>query len=127
MLLVSFKNIHIWPSYGQKMARMHIIGGIRFLAILGPLANWTEFFIGAQETIIYRLVIRNPSCDAYFSYFIFWATFCGKIGVAATCSLNGLGPPNPTKKLIHWVAFSANHYLEITFSKFSGVNSPPPS
>ena len=26
MMLVSFKNIHIWPSYGQVMARMPIVG-----------------------------------------------------------------------------------------------------
>ena len=34
---------------------------------------------------------------------IFWATFCGKMGVAITRAPNGLGPPNPTKKSAHWV------------------------
>ena len=29
------------------------------------------FFIGAQETIIYRLVMRNPSFHAYTLYFQF--------------------------------------------------------
>ena len=34
--------------------------------------------MGAQETIIYRLVMRNLSHDAYFSFSLFWATFGGK-------------------------------------------------
>ena len=36
-------------------------------------------------------------------YFHFWATFGGKKGVAKTRAPDGLGPPNPTKKLAHWV------------------------
>ena len=28
--------------------------------------------------IIYRLVMRNPSYDADFSFLVFWATFAGK-------------------------------------------------
>ena len=31
-------------------------------------ANWAGYFMGAQETIIYRLVMRNPSYDAYFPF-----------------------------------------------------------
>ena len=49
-----------------------------------------------QETIIYRLLMRNLSFDAYFLFLIFWATFGGKIGVATTRAPNGMGPPNPT-------------------------------
>ena len=56
--------------------------------------------MGTQETILYRLVARNQSYDAYFSVLIFLATFGGKMGVA-------------------------NRYLEIMFSKFPGVNPPP--
>ena len=48
--------------------------------------------MGIQNTIIYRLIVRNPSYDAY------------------------LGPR---------VAFWANHYLEIMFSKFSMVKPSP--
>ena len=62
-----------------------------------------KIFMGTQETIIYRLVVQNPSYDAYFLVLIFLATFGGKMGVATTRALNGLGPPNPTKKLGHWV------------------------
>ena len=40
-------------------------------------------FMGTQETIIYRLVVINPSYDAYFSFLIFWVTFCDKLGVAS--------------------------------------------
>ena len=57
-----------------------------------------KFFMGAQKTIIYRLVMRNPSFDAYFSFLIFWA----KMGVATTRAPNGLGPPKFTKKLADW-------------------------
>ena len=70
--------------------------------------------------------MRSLSYDAYFSFLIFWATFGGKMGVATTRTPNGPWPPCPTKKLAHWVDFWANHYLEIIFSKFPGVNPPPP-
>ena len=42
MVLVSFKDIHILPSYGQKMKRMPIVAPIGL-----------KFFMGAKETIIY--------------------------------------------------------------------------
>ena len=66
------------------MAHMPIFGHT-FLAIfwLIELAN----FMGYQETIIDRLVVRNTSYDAYFSVLIFWATFGGKMGVATTRAL----------------------------------------
>ena len=88
------KNFGIWP----KMARMSIFGYMFFghnSAIFGPIE------LGTQETIIYRLVVRNLSYDAYFSFLIFWATFGGKMGVGTTCAPFSLGPPNPTKKLAH--------------------------
>ena len=50
-----------------------------------------------QETIIYRLMMRNLSYDACFSFLIFWDTFGGKMGVATTRATYGLGPQNPTK------------------------------
>ena len=49
--------------------------------------------MGTQETIINRLVIRNPSYDAYFD---FLGHFGGKMGVVTTRVSNGLGPPGPT-------------------------------
>ena len=52
---------------------------------------------------MYRSVLRNPSLDAYFSFLNFWATFGGEIGVVTTCAANGLGLPNPTNNLSHWV------------------------
>ena len=61
--------------------------------------------MGAQEAIIYRLVMINPSYDAYLSLLIFWATFGGKMGVATTRAPYSLGPPNPMKKLAHWADF----------------------
>ena len=84
--LVSFKNIHIWPSYCQN-------NGIRFSAITQPFSGpiGLKYLQGAQETIIYRLVMRSPSYDTYFSFLIFWATFGGKMNVATTRAPNGLG------------------------------------
>ena len=74
--------------------------------------------MGTRETyIIYRLVMRNSSYDAFFSLLIFWATFGGKLNVVTTRAPNGLGPPETTKKL-------AIRYPEIMFSKFSGVKPP---
>ena len=74
--------------------------------------------LGAQDTIIYRLVMRNPNHDDYFSVLIFWATFGGKMCVATTRAPNGLWPPNPTKKLAHWAdllgqPLSRKHVFEI--------------
>ena len=40
--------------------------------------------MGAQDTIIYRLVMRNLSYDAYFWFLMFWATFGWKMGVVTT-------------------------------------------
>ena len=45
--------------------------------VFGPIG--LKFFMGTQETVIYRLVMRNPSNIAYFSFFIFRATFYGKM------------------------------------------------
>ena len=61
--------------------------------------NWARKIVGAQETI------RNQGFEAYFSFFIFWDTFGGKIGVATTRAPDDLGPQNPTTKLAHWVDF----------------------
>ena len=56
--------------------------------------------------------MRNSSYNAYFS-------FLGEMGEATTRAPNGLGSPNPAKKLAHWVdllndqPLSRNHVLEI--------------
>ena len=45
------------------------------------LANWRIIFMWTQKTIIFRLVVTNPSYNAYFSGLIFWAvlrTVAGK-------------------------------------------------
>ena len=70
--------------------------------------------------------MRNPSYDAYFLFFIFWATFGRNVGVATTrtlmvCSLQTQPVTWPTG-----CTFWANSYLEIMFSKFSGVPSDTP-
>ena len=52
------------------------IFGHTFLAKTQPsLANWAEHFYGTQETVIYRLVVRNPSYDAYILVFDFLGHF----------------------------------------------------
>ena len=106
MLLVSFINLNIWASYGQKMVCMPYLG-TRFLAKTQHFwANWAEFFMGVQETIIYRLVMRNLSCNAYFWILIFWVTG---------------GPRSwPTR----WT-FWANRYLESCFRNFQGRTLSP--
>ena len=48
---------------------MLIFGYTRLLAII--LATWTTFSMGAQETIIFRLNMRNLCYDAYFPFLIF--------------------------------------------------------
>ena len=57
--------------------------------------------------------------------FHFWATFGGKMGVATTCTSNGLGPPNLTKKLANFVElFGLPLYRKHVFEIFS--SDPPP-
>ena len=51
--------------------------------------------------------------------FDFWATFGGKMGVATMPAPDGLGSPNPIKKLAHWVdlfgqPLSSNYVFEIS-------------
>ena len=65
--LVSFKNIYIWLRNGQKMARMPIFGHTFFghnSAIFGPIG--LKIGMRTQETVIYRLVVKFFSYDAYF-------------------------------------------------------------
>ena len=52
------QNIDIWPSYGPNKAYMPIFGHTYF-------GYNSAIFMEAQETIIYRLVMRNPSYKAY--------------------------------------------------------------
>ena len=60
-----------------------------------------QFFEGAHETIIYRLIMRNQDYEACFSFFILWATFGGKMGMTTTRAPDDLGPQNPTEILAH--------------------------
>ena len=106
--------------FGQVMAKnvahAHIWAYIFWLIGL-------KVFMGTQETIIYRLVVRNLSYDAYFSVLIFW----GKMGVATTrphAPLIFWGLQTQSKSWPTGWTFWANRYLKIMFSKFSGVNPP---
>ena len=71
----------------------NLSGHVMQAAIFGLIG--LNIIVAPKETIIYWLVVRNISYDAYL---YFWATFRGKMGVATTRAY-GLGPPNPTKKL----------------------------
>ena len=62
-----------------------------------------KIFLGTQEPIMYRLVVRNLRYVVYFSVLIFRTTF-------------GDQKVWPTRRTF-WV----NHYLEIMFFEFSGV------
>ena len=70
------------------------------------------------------IYVQKTSKKYWKNIFNFSATFGGKMGVATTYALNGLGPPNSTKKLAHGVDLLGYRYFEIMFSKFSGVNPP---
>ena len=122
---VLFKIIHIWLSNGQNMAYMLISGHAFFghnSIIFGPvgLIIFRELY-----TIIYRLAVRNPSCDAYFSVFIIWPPLAVK-QAWPPCTPLWFGVSKtrpkiwPTRRNLFF-----NHYLKIMFSKFSVVNPPP--
>ena len=74
--------------------------------------------MGTQETIIYRLVMRNHSFGPYLPFSIFWALRGPKKGRGPTRTGMGLGPQNLTIKLAHWVDLLGqllfrNHDFEI--------------
>ena len=122
MVLVSFKNIHIRP----KMALMPIFG---------------DTFFGHNSAISWPIGLRNfmvvsdEKSKLWCLFFIFWATFGGKMDVATMRASDGLGPPNPTKKLANWVELLGqplfrNHVFEIFRGKpllKVGSAPPPPS
>ena len=112
MVLVSFKNIHIWLSYGQKVMRMPIFGHTFFghnSAISGP--SGPKFFMGVKNIIIYRLVMRNLSYNTQFSFLIFWATFGGKMGWPSRAPLMVWGLQTQPKSWPTRWTFWANRYL----------------
>ena len=63
-----------------------------FFGIFWPIE--LKFFMGTQETIIYRLVLKNLGFGPYLLFSIFWVL---TKGVAPQW------PQNPTKKLTHLV------------------------
>ena len=96
--------------FGQVMAKLRTHAHINWAYIFGqnpiyfrPIGQ--KFFTGAQQASIYLLVMGNPSQHAFL------ATFVGKMGVETTCTPNytGRGPPNPTKKLTHWLDLLAQN------------------
>ena len=76
----------------------------------GPIG--LKLFMGAQESIIYRLAMRYPSYDPYVS-FLFHHARPSWSGASKPDQLSG--PSGPT----------VVRYLEIMFSKLSEVQPPP--
>ena len=69
--------------------------------------NGLKYFIGTQEIIIYRLVIRNHNDDAYFQFLIFLDHLAGKWAWSLQTKI---------EKSAHWVDLWANYYLGIMLS-----------
>ena len=100
-LLFNIANFWYLTKFSPNKAFIPIFGHKVFghnSPICGPIG--LKILMVTQETIIYRLVMRNQSYNAYFW---FLATFGTKMGVATTCALNVLGLQDPTKRLAHWV------------------------
>ena len=86
---------------------------------LGPIG--LKLFVGTQETIIYRLVIRNhryDPYDAYFSILMFLAGFHGKMGFSTIWVTKGLRSQKPSQTVdpLHWVDLFATVNLRYMFS-----------
>ena len=107
------KNFHIWPSYGQKMARIPILG---------------HTFFGYNSAISWligqKIFMGIPSYDAYFSVLIFWPLSAGKLAWPPRALLMAWGLQTQPKSWPTGRTFWDNCYLEIMFAKFSGVNPP---
>ena len=66
-------------------------------------------------------MMRNPTYNAYF-----WATFGGKMSLATMRTPNGLGSPNPTKKLAHLYLVNLLGKLLSLNHVFDFLGGPPP-
>ena len=78
MVMVASKKNRIWPKYTQKMEHIPIFEHMIFghnSAFFWPIG--LKYFMGAQETIIYRLVMRKSTYDTYFSVLIFGPLLAG--------------------------------------------------
>ena len=75
------------------------------------MSNRADFFV-PQETIIYRLIMRN--CD--FSAAVKKPYFRREMG---------LGPQIPTKKWAHWVDLSSQALSRKSVIKIFGPEPPP--
>ena len=79
--------------------------------------------MGTQNTIAYRLVMRNQVMMLTF-HFYFLGHFGGKMGMATTRPLTVCGLQAQPKKLAHWVpgdTFGPTaRYLEVMFWTFLG-------
>ena len=77
-----------------------------------------KLFLVTQETIIYRLVMRNHECDAFLKKILFLA---GKMGVATTVvpKPKGFGALRPNQKVGPLgEPFGSIVNLETCFQKF---------
>ena len=71
------------------------------------------FFLGIQETISYRLVMRHHDFDAFLKKYI----FDGKMSVAASLAPKGLWPQDPTVKLANRVELLGQPLSQKMFPK----------
>ena len=85
-----------------------------FFGIFWPIEQ--KFFMGTQETIIYRLVLKNLGFGPYLLFSIFWVL---TKGVAPQ------GPQNPTKKLNHLVDILGHLLSRNHVSNFFDLGTPP--
>ena len=108
--------------FGQVMAKNGAHAHIWAYVFWPIWVNWAENFYGNSGDYYLSIGGEKSKLWCLFFSFDFLATFGGKMGVATTRALNGLGPPNPTKKLGHWVGqpLSWNHFFEISRGE------PPP-
>ena len=99
-------------------------GDVKFSGLWGVSKVWFWNFLWGEAnpleavTIVYRMVTRIRSYDAYFSFLIIGATFGGRLGMATMRASNELGRPDLTKKLAHSMDFLGqplfrNHVFEI--------------
>ena len=92
MWLVSFKNIHIWPSYGLKIARMPIFGHT-FLVISEPFRPiWQNIFYGNRTQENIAIASKKSKLLFFIFTFDFLGHFLREMGVATTRAPDGWSP-----------------------------------
>ena len=116
-----------WVIWAKQSLKIPIIPctSLRFFAITQPFfgqSGWNFYGNSAQETIIHRLVLKNPGFGPYLPFSILGLKMC----VAPQIPTRVWDLKPQPKSWPTWRTFWVTCYLEIVFSTFLTLDPLPP-